>query len=82
MLGHVVTTKNTLQNFVYTRILEPIVDLVISHSIVTSWSVDALTSLLGSEMLKSLAHTCSIHNKFMSTLCIYDVQTISIANAH
>lgn len=50
-----------------TRILEPIVDLVISHSILTSWLVDALSSLLGSQVSKSLAHTCSVCNKFMST---------------
>lgn len=40
----VVMTKN-LQNFTYTWILEPTMDLAIRHSIVTSWSVNALLSL-------------------------------------
>lgn len=41
----VVTATNTLQKFSCTWILEPTKDLVIDHSIVTSWLVDALLNL-------------------------------------
>jgi len=42
------------------------VDLMIGHSIVTSWLVDAFELPSWIRSVKGTLHTCSVRNKFMS----------------